>query len=87
MGKYAASKFKSSGSKVWNPKSSERFNKSSTGVPGSGSYHLINDMSDEGKYVLSQNKGSGRRKLNHTTYREPFVDVPSKITKSKNLIM
>lgn len=45
-GKYYVSKFGSSGSKVWNPKTSQRFTKSTNGVPGSGTYHPVNEISD-----------------------------------------
>jgi len=62
-GKYFSSKHKSSGSKVWNPPSSQRFNKSTTGVPGAGSYNPNNDISDSGKYVLSSTRGTGRRRF------------------------
>lgn len=34
-----------------------------TGVPGAGNYFPANDLSDSGKYVLSTNKGDGRRRL------------------------
>jgi hypothetical protein len=34
-----------------------------TEAPGSGNYHPVNDMSDSGKYVLSKNKGYGRRRI------------------------
>lgn len=72
-GKYYPSKFKSSGSKVWNPKTSQRFNKSSkfgynvaTDVPGSGTYQAPhNDMSDSGKYTLSKFHGKGKRRFDH----------------------
>ncbi len=70
QGKYFATKYRSSGSKAWNPPSSQRFYKSSkifsklaTDAPGSGNYFPVNDMSDSGKYVLSTNKGQGKRKL------------------------
>lgn len=63
QGKYFATKYKSSGSKAWNPPSSQRFYKSSTDAPGSGNYFPVNDLSDSGRYVLSTNKGSGRRRL------------------------
>lgn len=69
-GKYFPAKYKSSGSKVFNPPSSQRFYKSSiiedyigTGVPGAGNYFPVNDLSDSGKYVLSNNKGTGTRRL------------------------
>ena len=79
-------KYKSSGSKVWNPPSSQRFYKSSTGVPGSGNYHPVNEMSDSGKYVLSSHKGQGKRRFDKE-YRESFVNIPAKITKSNYLLM
>lgn len=88
VGKYFPSKYKSSGSKVFNPPSSQRFYKSSrsfinlgTPVPGAGNYFPVNDLSDSGKYVLSKNQGNGRRKLDKE-FRESFVHVPAKITKS-----
>lgn len=72
-GKYFCSKYKSSGSKVWNPKSSQRFNKSTTDAPGSGTYFpQHNELSDEGKYVLSKNRGDGKRRFAHG-YRDSFV--------------
>lgn len=80
-GKYYASKYRSSGSKAWNPPSSQRFYKSTTDAPGSGNYFPVNDMSDSGKYVLSTNKGQGRRRLDQE-FRGSFVNVPAKITKS-----
>lgn len=43
-------------------------------------------MSDSGKYVLSGNQGHGRRKIDKE-FRESFVNIPSKITKSKIHIM
>ena len=80
-GKYYASKYRSSGSKAWNPPSSQRFHKSNTDAPGSGNYHPQNELSDSGKYVLSNNRGTGRRKLDQE-FRESFVHIPAKITKS-----
>jgi hypothetical protein len=92
-GKYFPSKYKSSGSKVFNPPSSQRFYKSSitkynlgTGVPGAGNYFPANDLSDSGKYVLSTNKGNGRRRLDKE-FRGSFVNVPAKITKSRICVM
>jgi hypothetical protein len=32
-------------------------------VPGAGVYHPQNDLSNEGKYVLSKNKSAGKRKF------------------------
>jgi hypothetical protein len=52
-----------------------------TGVPGSGTYYPVNDLSDSGKYVLSQYKGTGKRKLDYE-FRGSFVHIPAKITKS-----
>ena len=81
-GKYYPAKFKSSGSKVWNPPHSQRFYKSTTDAPGSGNYDpQLNDLSDSGKYVLSKYKGDGKRKL-AKSFRDSFVDQPSKETKS-----
>lgn len=80
-GKYYASKYRSSGSKAWNPPSSQRFHKSTTDAPGSGNYFPQNDMSDSGKYVLSNNRGQGRRRLDQE-FRGSFVNVPAKVTKS-----
>ena len=93
-GKYYPSKFRSSGSKVWNPLSSKRFYKSSryrdnaaTDVPGSGNYHPeLNDLSDSGKYVLSKYKGDGKRRF-AKSFRDSFVDQPSKETKSKGILI
>ena len=80
-GKYYASKYRSSGSKAWNPPSSQRFHKSTTDAPGSGNYFPVNDMSDSGRYVLSNNRGQGRRKLDQE-FRASFVNEPAKVTKS-----
>lgn len=80
-GKYYVSKYNSSGSKVWNPKSSARFNKSSTDVPGAGTYYPNSELSDSGKYVLSKSKGDGRRRFS-LGFRDSFVDTPAKITKT-----
>lgn len=38
-------------------------------------------MSDSGKYVLSSHKGQGKRRFDKE-FRESFVNVPAKITKS-----
>jgi hypothetical protein len=81
QGKYYASKYRSSGSKAWNPPSSQRFHKSTTDAPGSGNYFPQNELSDSGKYVLSNNLGQGRRRLDQE-FRGSFVNVPAKITKS-----
>lgn len=63
-GKYYVSKYHSSGSKNWNPKTSQRFYKSTTDAPGAGNYHpAFNDMSDSGKYTLSKFKGEGKRRF------------------------
>lgn len=34
-----------------------------TDAPGAGNYFPVNDLSDSGKYVLSTQKGSGKRRL------------------------
>lgn len=44
----------------------------------------MNDLSDSGKYVLSNNKGEGKR-MQDKEFRGSFVNVPAKITKSKSL--
>lgn len=87
-GKYFSTKHKSSGSKAWNPPSSNRFNKSSTAiihtgtnVPGSDKYHPVNEMSDSGKYVLSSHRGTGKRRFDHE-FRGSFVNVSAKVTQS-----
>jgi hypothetical protein len=86
-GKYYCTKFHSSGSKVWNPKTSERFHKSTTDAPGAGNYQpQHNDLSDSGKYVLSKYKGDGKRKLAHG-FRDSFVDLPAKITESTFIVI
>ena len=36
---------------------------SANDAPGSGNYFPVNDLSDSGKYVLSKNKGQGKRRL------------------------
>lgn len=84
-GRYSCSKYNSSKSKAWNPKSSQRFYKSNTDAPGSGQYHPINDLSDGGKYVLSKYKGDGKRKF-AVSFRDSFVDLPAKQTKSTSYI-
>ena len=50
-------------------------------MPGAGNYFPVNDLSDSGKYVLSKNQGNGRRKLDKE-FRDSFVHIPAKITKS-----
>lgn len=84
-GKYFSSKHKASGSKVWNPKSSQRFNKSTTDAPGAGAYEPFNDLSDSGKYVMSKYKGDGKRKFGISS-RDSFVHQPAKETKSTNIL-
>ena len=84
-GRYSCSKFNSSKSKVWNPKSSQRFYKSSTDAPGAGAYQPINDLSAGGKYVLSKYKGDGKRKF-AVSFRDSFVNLPAKQTKSKKYL-
>ena len=61
--------------------SSQRFHKSTTDAPGSGNYFPVNDMSDSGRYVLSNNRGQGRRRLDQE-FRASFVNEPAKVTKS-----
>jgi hypothetical protein len=85
QGKYYASKYRSSGSKAWNPPSSQRFYKSNTDAPGSGNYYPQNELSDSGKYVLSNNRGQGRRRLDQE-FRGSFVNIPAKITKSTSFM-
>ena len=80
------SKFNSSRSKNWNPKTSQRFNKSTTDVPGAGTYYPNSEMSDEGKYVLSKSKGDGKRRFS-IGFRNSFFDTPAKITKSTNYLI
>lgn len=62
-GHYRLSNHRSTKAKVWNPPSSKRFNKSMTDVPGPGNYQPKNDLSNEGKYVMSKNVSSGQRKF------------------------
>lgn len=50
-----------------------QLNNSGTGVPAANNYQLVNDMSDSGKYVLSVNKGQGRRKFDRE-FRANFVN-------------
>ena len=50
-GKYFLSKNKCSKSKIFNPRSSSRFHRSTTDAPGSGTYHPKNDMPTDGNYV------------------------------------
>ncbi len=70
LGKYHLSNHRNSKAKSFNPPRSQRFYKSSkikfilaTDVPGSGVYHPQNDLSNEGKYVLSKNISAGQRKF------------------------
>jgi hypothetical protein len=79
-GRYGLSKYKNSLAKTWNPKSSERFYKSSkekcytaTDVPGPGTYRPKNDLEGSGKYVLSNNKSNGKRMI-LLSKRGSFVD-------------
>ena len=88
-GKYHTAKFKSSGSKVFNPPRSQRFFKSSTDdvinlatdAPGAGTYHPQNDLSSQGKYVLSKNVSDGKRMMLKSD-RDSFVDEDHKRTQS-----
>ena len=68
---------------MWNPKTSQRFYKSTTDAPGSGTYYpQFNDMSDSGKYTLTKFIGHGKRKFDLES-RDSFVHLPAKQTKSK----
>ena len=62
---------------MWNPKTSERFYKSTTDAPGSGRYMPVNDLSDEGKYVMSKYRGDGKRRF-AKSFRDSFVNQPAK---------
>jgi hypothetical protein len=52
-----------------------------TNVPGPGTYHPINDLSNSGNYVLSINKSDGRRAV-LLSHRDSFVDEAAKRTES-----
>lgn len=62
-GRYNLSNHKNSKAKVFNPARSKRFVEPGSFVPGSGSYNPNNDLSNEGKYVLSTNPSAGKRKF------------------------
>ena len=61
MGKYYLSNHQSSKSKIFNPARSQRFNKSTTDVPGAGTYRPKNDLPADGNYLLSTNISSRKR--------------------------
>ena len=70
IGQYHLSNHRNSKAKAFNPPRSKRFYKSSrvfvdagTDVPGAGVYRPQNDLSNEGKYVLSKNVSAGKRKF------------------------
>jgi hypothetical protein len=48
---------------VFNPARSRRFVEPGSFVPGSGTYQPNNELSNEGKYVLSKNVSTGKRKF------------------------
>ena len=54
---------------------------STTFVPGSGAYNPKNDLSSEGKYVLSKNQSAGKRKF-MLGRRESFTDFESRRSQS-----
>lgn len=82
IGKYYTTKHPCSQSKVWNPKRSKRFSKSTTDAPGPGTYQPCNDLSASGDYVLSQNVSAGKRKV-LLSARDSFVDDDHKRIRSK----
>lgn len=73
MGKYYLSNHPSSRSKLFNPARSQRFNKSTTDVPGVGTYAPKNNLPADGNYVLSNNKSSRKRAF-LMGRRSSFVD-------------
>lgn len=73
MGKYYLSNHPSSRSKLFNPARSMRFNKSTTDVPGPGTYKPNHDLPADGNYVLSTNK-STRKRAFLMGRRSSFVD-------------
>lgn len=92
-GHYRLSNHRSTKAKVWNPPSSKRFNKSSifcvysvTDVPGPGNYQPKNDLSNEGKYVMSKNVSSGQRKFLDGR-RLSFTDITARRSFSTEILM
>lgn len=89
-GKYHLSKYRNSKAKIFNLPRSKRFNKSSifyndaaTDVPGPGDYKPQNDLSSEGKYVLSKNVSAGKRTFMDGR-RLSFTDLAAKKRASSN---
>lgn len=79
VGKYYLSNHANSKSKVFNPRSSSRFSKSTTDIPGSGTYEPKNNMPIDGNYVESKNK-SIRKRAFLMGRRSSFVeDMPKRI--------
>ena len=81
MGRYNLSTRKSSKSKVFNPRRSERFRNSYSQVPGPGNYQPQNDLSGEGHYVLSKNVSAGKRSM-LMGRRQSFIDEAPKRSQS-----
>ena len=50
---------------------------SGTFTPGSGAYNPVNDLSNEGKYVLSNNQSAGKRKF-MLGRRESFTEFEAR---------
>lgn len=63
IGQYHLSNHRNSKAKAFNPPRSRRFYKSTSDAPGPGVYKPQNDLSNEGKYVLSKNVSNGQRKF------------------------
>ena len=83
-GHFYLSNHRSSKSKVFNPPRSRRFNKSSKNknntandVPGPGGYKPQNELSNEGKYVLSRNVSAGKRTFMNGP-RLSFTDIQAR---------
>lgn len=62
-GKYHLSNHKNSKAKVFNPARSKRFIEPGSFAPGSGAYTPRNELSAEGKYILSKDVSAGKRKF------------------------
>jgi len=57
---------------------------SSTFAPGAGTYTPANDLSSEGKYILSKNQSAGKRKF-MLGRRESFTEFESRRSQSNKI--
>lgn len=53
-----------------------------TDAPGAGTYHPQNELSSEGKYILSKNVSAGKRMMLKSD-RDSFVDEDHKRIRSR----